>query len=81
MNWLHWTHAFTEREYLSSGVNMLTDNLKILDTTKTQFFDFISFQSDQKTWQKYSCADLSSVYDPLTCWLSLSVLRRGFLGI
>ena len=49
MNWLHWTHAFTEREYLSSGVNMLTDNLKILDTTKTQFFDFISFQSDQKT--------------------------------
>ena len=60
---------------------MLTNNLKISDKTKTQFFDLISFQSDQKIWQKYSSADLNSVYDPLTCWLSLSVLTRGFLGI
>ena len=60
---------------------MLTNNLKISDKTKTQFFDLISFQSDQIIWQKYSSADLNSVYDPLTCWLSLSVLTRGFLGI
>ena len=60
---------------------MLTNNLKISDKTKTQFFDLISFQSDQIIWQKYFSADLNSVYDPLTCWLSLSVLTRGFLGI
>ena len=32
------TLAFTEREYLSSGVNMLTGSLKIYDTTKKEFF-------------------------------------------
>ena len=47
MHFLRWTPAFTERQYLSSGVNMLTNNLKISDKTKTQFFDLISFQSDQ----------------------------------
>ena len=75
---------FTETEYLSSGVNMLTNSLKISDTTKTEFFELIFFQSDQKIWQKYCRADLSSDSDPLnplTCWLSISVLTRGFLGI
>ena len=48
MNWLRQTFAFTEREYLSLGVNMLTNSLKISDTTKTEFFELISFQSDQK---------------------------------
>ena len=45
---LRQTLAFTETEYLSSGVNMLTNSLKISDTTKTEFFELISFQSDQK---------------------------------
>ena len=39
---------FTEREYLSSGVNILTNSLKILDTTKTEFFEMIFIQSHQK---------------------------------
>ena len=39
---------FTEREYLSSGVNMLTNSLKTLDTTKTEFFERIFFLNDQK---------------------------------
>ena len=31
---------------------MLTNSLKISDTTKKQFFEVIFFQSDQKIWQK-----------------------------
>ena len=72
---------FTEREYFSSGVNMLTNIFKISDTTKTEFLERISFQSDQKSWQRYCRADLSSVSDTLTCGLSIIVLTRGFLGI
>ena len=60
---------------------MLTNNLKISDTTKTECFGPISFQSDQKIWQKYWRADLSSVSDRLTYWLSLSVLTGSFLVI
>ena len=59
--------AFTEAEYLSSGLNMLINSLKISDTTKTEFFELISFQIDYKKWQKYSLADLSSLSNPLTC--------------
>ena len=73
--------CFYWERILSSGVNMLTNNLKISDITKTELFELISFQSDQKICQKFCRADLSSVSEPLTCWLSLSVLRRSFLGI
>ena len=48
MDFLRLTLAFTEREFLSSGVNMVTNSLKILDNTKTEFFELIFFQSDQK---------------------------------
>ena len=81
LNWIRWTFAFTEREYFSSGVNMLRNSLKIPDHTKTEFVDLVLFQSDQKIWQKYWRADLSSVLKPLTCWLPISVLTRGFLAI
>ena len=40
--------SFIEREYLTSGVNMLTNSLKISDTSKKQYLDLIFFQSDQK---------------------------------
>ena len=60
---------------------MLTNILNILDTTKTLFLQLISFWSDQNIWQKYCRADLSSLSDPLICWLSMSVLTLGFLGI
>ena len=74
------TLAFTEREYLSSGINMLTSNLKIFETTKTEFLELDIFQSDQKIWQKYCRADVSSLSHPLTCWLSQSVLKQGLFG-
>ena len=41
------TKRQTEREYLSLEVNMLTNSLKISDTTKTAFFELKFFQSDQ----------------------------------
>ena len=75
------TRTFTEREYLSSGVNMLTNSLKISDTSKTEFLELIFFKSEPKIWQKYCREDLLSVSDPLSCSLSISVLTLGFLGI
>ena len=72
---------FIEREYVSSGVNILTNSLKISDTTKTEFFELKLFGSDQKIWQNFCRAYFSSVSDPLTCWLSISVLTQGVLGI
>ena len=60
---------------------MLTNSLKVSDITKTDFFELIFFQSDQKIWQKYLCSNLSSLSDPLTCWLFICVLTRGVLGM
>ena len=62
-------------------MNILTKCLKIIDTTKKEFLEPIIFQSDQKIWEKYCCADLSSVSDRLTYWLSISVLTERFLDI
>ena len=39
---------FYWKRILVFGVNMSTNNIKISATTKTQFFDLISFQSAQK---------------------------------
>ena len=44
---LRWTLAFTDRELLSLGVNMLKTSLEITDTTKKAFFELIFFQCDQ----------------------------------
>ena len=41
--------AFTDREYLPSGLNMLTNSHNIIDTTKAEFLELIFFESDQKT--------------------------------
>ena len=74
------TRFYWER-ILAIGVNMSTDILKILDATKPGFLELIFFQRDQKIWQKYCCADLRGLANPLTCWASISVLTRGFSGI
>ena len=49
---------------MSSGVNMLTNSLKIIDTTKAEFLELIFFQSVEKIWQKLCREDLSSFPDP-----------------
>ena len=66
LNWLRYTLAFTEREYVLSRVNMLTKSLKISDPTTTEFFHLTAFQSDQKIWQRYCLADLGSLADHIT---------------
>ena len=60
---------------------MLTTSVKISDTTQKDFLELIFFQSDQKIWQKYFRENLKTVSEPLTCLLTISVLRRGFLDI
>ena len=72
---------FYSEKTLSSGVNMLTNSLKISDTTKIKHLELTSFQNDKKIWQKYCRADLSCPSDTWTCWLSIIVLIRGFWGI
>ena len=37
---------------MSSGVNMLTNSLKISDTSKKEFLELIFFKSDQKNDKK-----------------------------
>ena len=66
---------------MSTSVNMLTTSLQISDTSKKELLELISFQSDQKIWQKYYSADLRSLSDRLACWLSIIVLTWGFFGI
>ena len=61
------------------GVNFLRNSFKISDTRMTEFFVLIFFERDQETWQKYRRAHLTSVSDPLTCWMSISFLTWGFL--
>ena len=74
-------HSLLPRENTCHLFSMLTNSLQISDTTKTKFFEQKLFQSDQKLLQNYCRLDLDSVLDPLTCWLYISVLTQGFLGI
>ena len=60
---------------------MLLISLKIQDTTKIKILELQLFQSDQKIWLNYCREYFSSVLDTLTCWLSISALSQGFLGI
>ena len=60
------------------GCQYAKKSVKISDTSKKMLKGLISFESYQKMTQKHCRADLSSVSDPLTCWLCISVLIRGF---
>ena len=71
---------FLDFEIIAFELVPLTNSLKILDTPKREFFELIFFLNDQKIWQKFCQADLTSFSDPLTCWLCISVLTQGFLG-
>ena len=81
LNWFRLRLTSTERNYLSSGVSMLRNSLKISDTTKKKIFKVNFFQIDQRIWQSYCCEDFSIVLETLTCWLSITNLTWGFLGI
>ena len=74
------TRFYWER-ILVTGFQYVNKSCKISDTSKTELFELILFQSHQKIWQNYCHGDLSSVSDLLTCWLSISALTRVSLGI
>ena len=74
------TRFYWER-MLVIGCQYVNKQSQISDTTKTEFLELIFFHSNKKIWQKYCCADLCIVSDRFTCWLCISVLRRGFFGI
>ena len=59
---------------------MLTNSVKIPDTTNKEFFELFFFHTDQKISQKHCNSDLSSFSDRLTCWLLIIVLAMSFLG-
>ena len=65
--------------YLSSVANVLTNTPKISNFHKRNIFQLILFQSDCKIWNKCSHAGFTSVWHPLTRWLSKEVLKRCFL--
>ena len=56
--------AFTERECFSSGVNRLTNSLKISDTTKREFSKLISFRRDEKIWKKILPSTFKQSFGP-----------------
>ena len=45
---------------------MLTNSLKILDTTQNESLELKAWQKDQKLWENYCREDFSSVLDPST---------------
>ena len=64
------TVSLLPRKYFSSGDNVLRNSLKILNTTKKDFSQLNVSQSDEQRLSNYCRKDFSSVWDPLTCWLS-----------
>ena len=52
-------------KYSWSGVNVLTNGLKISYVTKKVFFELKYCQSDEQRWQNYYCVYYSSVWDLL----------------
>ena len=54
---------------------------KISDIIKSNIFQLYFPKCDEKKWWRCRRADLSSVLDPLACWLSNDVPLRGSLDI
>ena len=67
------------REYLSSGLNVLTNSLKISNVTKADFFQLNLSRIHGKI-EKYWCgANFGSVSNPLTRWFRKSALKQDLL--
>ena len=65
-----------QREYLSSGVNVLTNSLEISDVTKADILQ-LNLSPIHGKIGKYLCrADFSSISNPLTRWLPNGVLKQ-----
>ena len=68
-------------KYISSGVNVLANGIKISYITKKAFFQLNIPQREEQRLSNYWLADFTSVWDRLICWLSPDVLKRYCLDI
>ena len=67
------------REYLSSGVNVLTNSLEIGDVTKADIFQLNLSRIRRKRGKLFCGVDFRSVSNPLTRWLPNGVLKEDLL--
>ena len=82
LNWIRCGKiSLLPREYLPSGVKVLTKGLKVLDTIKTKIHKLKFSQSHGKVWWDYCRPDFSRLCGTLTCWLSYDVLKYDSLDI
>ena len=66
-------------EYLWSGINVLTNSLKILDVTKADILQLNLSRISGKIGKQLCRADFSSVSSPLTRWLANGGLKQDLL--
>ena len=69
------------QEYLSSGVNVLENSLKIFDQSKAVFFRLNLPEIHGKRGYKWCLATFSGVWKPLTRWLSNGVRKQELLDV
>ena len=67
----------SRKGYLSLAVNVLRNTPKIFHITKGDIFQVSFCQSDEKIWWKFSHADFTRIWDPLTCWLAKGFLKQS----
>ena len=64
---------------MSSGVNLLTNSLKISDVTKADILQLNLSRIRGKRAKQWCRADFSGVSNPLTRWLPNGVLKQDLL--
>ena len=73
--------SLLRREYLSWAVNVLTNSLKTLRVTKSDFFQLNYLHIGQWLWQRCCRWGWISVSVRLPCCLSRDPLKQDFLDI
>ena len=68
-----------QREYLSSGVNVLSNSKKISYVTKEDIFQLNLTRIGGKIGKEWCRANFSSVSNPLTRWLMNVLLKQHLL--
>ena len=71
-------YCLLRAEYLSRAVNVLTNGLKVLHFTKSNFSKLSWLHSDQSIWQRCRRSDFNSVWVRLPCCFSKVTLKRYF---
>ena len=62
--------------YLASSVNVPINTHKVSPNTRGDIFQINFPENDEKTWEKRSHGDFTSIWDAFTCWLRKPVLKH-----